>query len=104
MQHNINRITTDMSVPDIITIMSEGNSEALDCLTQILKSGPLSLSDVLLMDTVGIYGKKIHTLWNDCCNRDMVKFSKTIEIFKENKFTLEEIHENLSQDCPKSFI
>lgn len=104
MANTNTRITADMSVQDILITMSEGNPGALTCMMQMMTSDPMALLDILLFDSMGIYGSKIYMVWNDCCGRDMAKFKETIQAFREGKFTEEEIHENLSRPYAKPFI
>lgn len=104
MLNNKNRITSNMSLQDMLFEMSEGNPGALTCMMQMLNSYPEALLDILLFDTMGIYGSQIYMVWNDCCGRDMDKFKETIQAFREGKFSEEEIHENLSQGYAKPFI
>lgn len=98
------RITADMSVIDALMAMSDGNSGAVICMCQMLMLDPISCLDILLLDTMGIYGFDIFKLWSNCCNRDMDKLMETIQAFREGKFTEEEIHENLARRYPKPFI
>ncbi len=104
MANTNTRITADMSVQDMLITMSEGNPGALTCMMQMMTSDPMALLDILLFDSMGIYGSKIYMVWNDCCGRDMAKFKETIQAFREGKFTEEEIHENLSRPYAKPFI
>ena len=104
MANTNTRITADMSVKDVLITMSEGNPGALTCMFQMLESDPMACLDILLFDTMGIYGSKIYMVWNDCCNRDMRKFKETIQAFREGKFTEEEIQENLARPYAKPFI
>ena len=100
-----NRITADMTVQDMLLTMCEGNPGALTCMMELLFAGSdTGLLDILLFDSMGIYGSKIYMVWNDCCGRDMEKFKKTIQAFREGKFTEQEINENLSQPYAKPFI
>ena len=98
------RITADMSLQEILLTMSEGNPGALTCMMQMMNFDPMALLDILLFDSIGIYGSKIYMVWNDCCGRDMGKFKETIQAFREGKFSEEEIHENLSRVRAKPFI
>ena len=98
------RITADMTMMDMLITMSEGNPGALTCLMQMLESDPMAMLDILLFDSMGIYGSKIYMVWNDCCGRNMEKFKKTIQAFREGKFTEQEIHDNLSRVRAKPFI
>ncbi len=98
------RITSDMSIEEMLVTMSEGNPGALTFMIQMLNSDPMAFLDILLFDSMGIYGSKIYMVWNDCCNRDMRKFKETIQAFREGKFTKEEIQENLDRPYAKPFI
>ena len=104
MANTNTRITADMNMQDMLFTMSEGNPGALTCMMQMMNSDPMALLDILLFDSLGIYGSKIYMVWNDCCDRDMVKFKETIQAFREGKFSKEEIHENLSHVRAKPFI
>ena len=104
MANNNTRITANMTVEDMLIIMSEGNPGALTCMMQMIKFDPEALLDILLFDSIGIYGSKIYMLWNDCCDRDMKKFKETIQAFRDGKFSEKEIHENLSQIRARPFI
>ena len=102
--NNNTRITANMSMEDMLFTMSEGNPGALTCMMQMLESDPMGILDILMFDSMGIYGSKIYMVWNDCCGRDMRKFKKTLQAFREGKFSQEEIHENLSRVRAQPFI
>ena len=105
MANNNTRITADMSMQDMLITMCEGNPGALTCMMQMIQTDPMTgMMDILLFDSMGIYGSKIYMVWNDCCGRDMGKFRETIQAFRDGKFTEEEIHENLSRVYAKPFI
>lgn len=105
MANNNTRITADMSMKDMLITMCEGNPGALTCMMQMIQTDPMTgIQDILLFDSMGIYGSKIYMVWNDCCGRDMGKFKETIQAFREGKFSEEEIHENLSRLYAKPFI
>ena len=104
MTNNKTRITANMSMEEMLITMSEGNPGALTCMMQMMNSDPMALLDILLFDSMGIYGSKIYMVWNDCCGRDMKKFKETIQAFREGKFSVEEIQENLSRVRAKPFI
>ena len=104
MANNNTRITAGMSMTEMLITMSEGNPGALTCMMQMISSDPKALLDILLFDSMGIYGSNIYMVWNDCCGRDMAKFKETIQAFREGKFSEAEIHENLSRPYAKPFI
>lgn len=102
---NGNRINPYMSLEEVITIMSEGNPGALECIGLMFLDEPYDTAlDLLLLDKLEIYGCKLYMIWNDCCGRDVKKMRETIKAFRSKKFSKEEIHENLSQTYAKPFI
>ena len=105
MANTNTRLTSNMSMEDMLITMCEGNPGALTCMMQMIQTDPMTgMLDILLFDSLGIYGSKIYMVWNDCCGRDMAKFKETIQAFRKGKFTEEEIHENLSSVRAKPFI
>ena len=105
MANTNTRITANMSIQDMLITMCEGNPGALSCMMEMIQTDPVNgFMDILLFDSLGIYGSKIYMVWNDCCGRDMEKFKETLKAFREGRFTEEEIHENLSQVRARPFI
>lgn len=105
MANTNTRITANMSVQDMLITMCDGNPGALTCMMKMIQDDHMTgMLDILLFDSMGIYGSKIYMIWNDCCGRDMEKFKETLRAFREGKFTEEEIHENLSLPYAKPFI
>ena len=105
MANTNTRITASMSVQDMLITMCDGNHGAFTCMIGMIQDDPMTgMLDILLFDTLGIYGSKIYMVWNDCCGRDMEKFKETLRAFREGKFTEEEIHKNLSRPYAKPFI
>lgn len=105
MANTNTRITANMSVQDMLITMCDGNPGALTFMMEMIQDDPMTgILDILLFDSMGIYGSKIYMVWNDCCGRDMEKFRETLRAFREGKFTEEEIHENLSLPYAKPFI
>lgn len=98
------RITPSMGIKEMLTVMSQGNPGAIECMIQWLKSDPMAIFDILYLDTLGIYGSKIYMLWNDCCGRDLKKLTKTIHYFQSGQISKEEIHENLDRIRAVPFI
>ncbi len=60
MANTNTRITSDMNGQEILMAMSDGNPGALTCMLQMLESDPMAFLDILLFDTMGIYGSKIY--------------------------------------------
>ena len=98
------RISTSMSLAKMLYVMSDGNPGALTCMAEMIKHNPQALSDILYFDSMEIYGAKIYMLWNDCCGRDIVKLSETIQHLRSNNISKEVIHENLNRVRALPFI
>ena len=98
------RIHARMTVEKMLTMMSEANPGALNCLVSMLRTGPQGFMDILLLDDLGIYGSKVNMLWNDSCGGDIQKLQCTMQAFRDGKFTREQIHANLSQVKAAPFI
>ncbi len=72
------RIGLNDSMQDVIVKMSDGNPGGLAAIMNLIKDGEAidpqgamgGLGNVLLLDTLGIYGTEIYVLHNDQCNRD----------------------------------
>jgi hypothetical protein len=75
------RIDLNDTFLESIMKMSDGNPGALTVLMEIFKySGAIDPNDympgfgpILSLDTYGIYGSSIWVLYNDVCDRDIVK-------------------------------
>lgn len=75
------RITLKMSITESIMALAERNPGALSCLMQLLKHGKKidpdsamgGLGVLLSLDTHSIYGSRIYMLWNDVCDKDLIK-------------------------------
>lgn len=105
MDNNKPRITPDLSMVEILANMSEGNQEALQFLTALVSADPLlALFYMLLLDKLGIYGYKIAILWKDCCEKDWIKWIKTLEAFRLGNFSKDHIHAKLELPAPTPFV
>ena len=97
------KITGNMSMIDMLMVMAEGNPGAFTVLTQMMKS-PSGLFDILLLDSLDIRGAKIWMLYNDCSNRNMGKYNRTLMALRCSAYTPEEIHENLELSYSIPFL
>ncbi len=88
------KIKANMSMMDIIMVMSEGNPGALTILMQMIKD-PSGFLDILTCDSLEIRGSKLYMLWNDCCRRNYAKFKRTLTMLRTGIFSQEEIEKNL---------
>lgn len=78
----MSRIKLQDNLMDVVTKMSDGNPGAITTLMQMLQPTAQvidpdsimgTLGKIMNLDTLEVYGIDIYILWNDVCNRDMVK-------------------------------
>ena len=99
------RVQATMTFDEVISAMSEGNPGAIECIALMFLDDPYgTMLDLLLLDSLEIYGSKLYMIWNDCCDRNVKKMKKTLEAFRKGQFSKEEIHKNLSEVYAKPFI
>lgn len=74
------RIKLEDTTISMVVKMSEGNFGAMDVLMLMLKPNDIDpdnlmggVGQILLLDTFEIYGVGIYVLFNDICERDLVK-------------------------------
>jgi hypothetical protein len=65
------RISIEMTVTDAIVEICDGNPGALTACMNILNSG--ESWGLIYLDELGIYGKRIYTLWSNVCDSDALK-------------------------------
>lgn len=87
---------------DIVVKMSEGNIGAVTCLMEMIEKkdwyyNTPSLLMIMNFDSLGLYGSKIYMLWNDCCDRDLVKLELVLRNWQMGKLSESEIYNNLNQ-------
>lgn len=93
----------NITMNEMIYIMSEGNPGALTVLAEIMKE-PNGILDILSLDSLDIRGSKLYMLWNDCCGRDFKKFKRTLQLLRTGVFDHEEIMANLDRVRALPFI
>ena len=89
-----NKLTSDMSMIDVMMVMSEGNQGALTLLMQMMYN-PRGRMDIILLDSLDIRGSKIWMLYSDCCGKNVGKFNRTLMALRAGAYTQEEIQGNL---------
>lgn len=75
------RLTSDMTIKDMIIKMSGGNPGAMQfvtgCIERAAQIDPTSalgaFGPIMLADTLEIYEHRLYGLWNDICDRDFTK-------------------------------
>lgn len=84
---------------EIIIKLSEGNPGAMSFLFEIAKAknnDPSQfLGTFLVLDTIKLYGSYLYMLWNDCCERNLEKSLKVIELYQNGKVTDLDINERI---------
>lgn len=76
----MSKLTLNMSIAKLLAEMSEGNPGALTALVELIDDNETDtdnfmkeVGSVLMLDELGIYGTAIYVLYNDICERDIVK-------------------------------
>lgn len=92
------KLSRNMTLQQVILTMANGDSNAMSCLINLL-SKPSGMLDVFLLDSLEVYEKKICNLFA-CCNNNLDKVQETIQIFRKEMYTKEEIHEHLEKLKP----
>ena len=96
------KVTLMDTVPGMIVKLAEGNPGACNCLLSMLQKSdwygncdPVMM--ILMLDEIGIYGEKIYMLWNDCCDKDLVKMELVLRNHQMGHLSKEVIKNNLSK-------
>ncbi len=100
---NNEKLTANMSLMDMMMVMSQGNPGALTVLMQMMEN-PNGILDIVLLDSLDIRGSKIWMLYSDSCNQDMGKFQRTLMALRSGAYTTEEIQDNLSLCNAQPFL
>ena len=93
------RLQLNKTLRDNILIFAGNNPGALTTLTELFKydkedTGKFA-EQLLLLDFMGLYESHLYMLWNDCCNRNIKKVAKIIELYEEQIITQEDINERI---------
>lgn len=60
------RHTKQLNIVEAIEMMANGDCKAQECLKEMLSQGIVGTLDILMMDSLEIYGEKIVILWEKC--------------------------------------
>ena len=96
------KLSSDMDILEIANIMSEGNPGALETFMQMVNND--QIMDIYLCDSLDIRGYKLYMLNKDCCGKNTNKLKCTINMFRNNTFSKEEIQNNLNLTYALPFI
>lgn len=100
----MSKIQLTDTIMDIMVKMSEGNPGALTCLMEMIKKKDWYIIMILHLDTLELYGSKLYMLWNDCCDRDLVKMELVLRNNQMGKLSKEDIHRNLDSGRGTPFM
>ena len=87
-----------MKVYEMIDIMSEGNPGAMQTIIQMLQD-PSGFMDLLSLDSLDIRGTRLYMLYSDCCDRNIKKFKRTLQLLRYGVFSHDEIMANLNVEA-----
>lgn len=84
------------TIQDNFIKFSEGNPGALSTLFELLKQAQDKTALFLItLDRMELYGSHLYMLWNDCCNRDINKVIKILELYEREIITQKDIDERV---------
>ena len=86
-----------MSPMEVFYVMTDGDAKAEKSLLRMAMSENFSFSDLLLLDSMGIYGRKLHTFWSRICKRSGKRLGKVMLDLKSGKLSKEEIEKTLAK-------
>jgi hypothetical protein len=72
---------------DVVIKMSDGNPGAMQVSMLLVKE---DMKSILFCDNIGLYGSELYMLWSDCCNRDIGKTIKVLNLLSECKISEDE--------------
>ena len=87
------------SFDKIMIKLSEGNPGALNVLFEIMKENNndllKSIPIFIMIDSMELYGSYLYMLWNDCCNKDIHKTIKVIDLYKRGEIGQPTLNERI---------
>ena len=99
------KLRPGMTLNQAVIAMADGVPETVTTIMRILQFDPeKGIKQLILCDKLGIYGRKLHRLLNEHCDADLGKFNATMEAFKANRYSREEIHRRLEQPRATTFV
>ena len=84
------------TIEDNFKTFSDGNPEALTALFELMKQAEDRIGLFLItLDRMQLYGSHLYMLWNDCCNRDINKVIKILELYEREIITQKDIDDRI---------
>lgn len=97
------KLTAKMGLDEIIDTMAEEDYDAKEILNKMMKN-PLLYKSVIICDKLEIRGQRLVKFYNECCEGNEEKMAKTLSMFKNNVFSLEDINTNIDSINPEVFL
>lgn len=97
------KLDPTMTRYEVVSTMAAGCSDLAPILLSLLRSEDGYL-DISLLDMMGIRGFKLERFINDCCQRSIEKFNRTMMMIRDGVFEENEIIMNLNFRQPIPFI
>ena len=69
---------------DLMHKISQGRPEPLKLVVDILS---IDRKYLLILEKLGLFGRQLYLLWNECCQADMEKFIRLLEKFDEGELS-----------------
>ena len=88
-------ISSRMSPMEVFCLMTDGDAKSARALLQMARTKSFTLSDLLALDSMGIYGHNLYLFWRKYCKKNAKKMRETIDAFCSGKLSSKEIHEAL---------
>ena len=80
------RVQLQMSMPEVIFSLTEGNPGAVRVLCELLQGGN-GIMDLLLCDTKRLYGSQIWVCYKDICGENIERFRYHLQVELPNQQT-----------------
>ena len=93
MMSRLNKFGT---LEDNFISFAGGNPGALNTLFELMKEAKDRTALFLLtLDKMELYESHLYMLWNDCCNRDIKKMIKILELYEREIITQQDINKRI---------
>ena len=84
------------TIEENFKIFSDGNPGAIKVLFELMKQAEDKIGLLLItLDKMQLYGSHIYMLWNDCCDRNINKVIKILELYELEIITQKDIDERI---------
>lgn len=93
---NNEKIKLNMTMEEMLMVMSEGNVGALNVLMNMILKDFHNIGIIFALDSMDIRGEQIWRLYKDCSGENLDKLSRTIDVLRLGGYTEEERTANLT--------